>query len=209
MSMGILGRKLGMTQVFDETGKAVAVTVIEAGPCPVVAVCTPERQGYAAVQLGFGERKKHKVTKPQKGYFDKAGVEPVRWLREFRVADSTPYSVGQTVTVELFQAGEKVKVTGRSKGKGFAGTVKRFNFNRCPQGHGASKVHRKPGSSGANSYPGHIFKGKTMPGRMGNERVTVNNLAVFAVDPENNLLLIKGAVPGARNGLVLVRKLGS
>ncbi|EHM09739.1 50S ribosomal protein L3, bacterial [Thermanaerovibrio velox DSM 12556] len=206
MSMGILGRKVGMTQVFDAEGKAVPVTVVEAGPCQVVEVRTMEKNGYSAVQLGFGEANPRKLSKPMKGYFAKNGVEPKRWLREFRVDEGHGYEKGQEVRADLFSEGEVVDVIGVSKGKGYAGVMKRFNFGGGPASHGSSKFHRQPGSSGANSYPGHIFKGKTMPGRMGGERVTVKNLRVFAVDVENNLILLRGAIPGAKDGLVLIRK---
>ncbi|ACZ19416.1 50S ribosomal protein L3 [Thermanaerovibrio acidaminovorans] len=206
MSMGILGRKVGMTQVFDAEGRAVPVTVVEAGPCQVVEVRTPEKNGYSAVQLGFGSVKPGSVNRPMKGYFAKNGVEPKRWLREFRVDEGHGYEKGQYVKVDLFSEGETVDVVGVSKGKGYAGVMKRFGFGGGPASHGSSKFHRQPGSSGANSYPGHIFKGKTMPGRMGGERVTVKNLKVFAVDVENNLILLRGAIPGAKDGLVLIRK---
>lgn len=206
MSMGILGKKVGMTQVFDSEGKAVPVTIIEAGPCPVVEIRTQEKNSYTAVQLGFDEVKQSHVNKAQKGYFGKQGVEPKRWLREFRVEDTSPYSVGQEITVELFNDGERVDVQGVSKGKGYAGGMKRHHFSGGPASHGASKVHRKPGSSGANSYPGHIFKGKKMAGRMGGDKVTTKGLTVFAVDAENNLILIRGSVPGANEQLVLVYK---
>lgn len=206
MSIGILGRKVGMTQVFDEAGKAVPVTVIEAGPCKVVQVRTMDKNTYSALQLGFGALKPNKLTKPKKGYFAAQGVEPCRHLKEFRVSEDNGYSVGDTLDVTLFATGEKVDVEGVSKGKGFAGVIKRFHFGGGAASHGASKVHRKPGSSGASSYPGHVFKGQTMPGRMGGEKVTAKNLKVFAVDKENNLLLVRGAVPGARDGLVIIRK---
>jgi large subunit ribosomal protein L3 len=206
MSIGVLGKKVGMTQVFSDDGLAVPVTVIEAGPCPVVEVRTPEKNNYSAVQLGFIEKKPSHVNKGEKGYFDRRGVSPQKVLREFRVDDSSPYSVGQIITVELFNSGEKVDVRGTSKGKGYAGGMKRHHFSGGPASHGASKVHRKPGSSAANSYPGHIFKGKKMAGRMGGEQVTAKGLTVFAVDAENNLILIRGAVPGASGGLVLIYK---
>ena len=208
MSFGILGQKLGMTRVFNEAGQSVPVTVIAAGPCPVVDVRTPEKNGYSAILLGFGERKAHKVTKPMKGIYDRSGVTPCRWLREFRFEKAVEYAVGQTVDVAAFADGERVSVTGTSKGKGFAGVMKRYNFGGLQATHGVSVSHRKPCSSGASSYPSHIFKGKTMPGHMGNVRVTIKNLTVVAVDKEQNLLLIKGAVPGAKNGLVLVHKQG-
>ncbi|MDL2263168.1 50S ribosomal protein L3 [Synergistaceae bacterium OttesenSCG-928-I11] len=206
MSIGVLGKKVGMTQVFDEDGRAVPVTVIEAGPCPVVEIRTPEKNNYSAVQLGFADEKSSHVTKPKKGYFDKQGVAPKRWLREFRVDDASQYTVGQEITVELFAGGEIVDVRGISKGKGYAGGMKRHHFGGGPASHGASRIHRKPGSSGANSYPGHIFKGKKMAGHMGGEQVTTKGLTVFAVDAENNLILIRGSVPGASNSLVLVYK---
>lgn len=206
MTMGILGRKLGMTQLFDEEGKAIPVTIVEAGPCPVVAHKSPEKDGYSAVQLGFEEKRPHKVNKSEKGTFEKAGVVPTKFLREFRVEDLETYPVGSSVTVEIFEAGEVVDVSGTSKGKGFAGVIKRHNFNRGPQSHGASLFHRRPGSAGASSYPGHIFKGKTMPGQMGNEKVTVKNLKIFAVDPEHNLIIVKGSIPGATKSLVFIRK---
>ncbi|MDR1472299.1 MAG: 50S ribosomal protein L3 [Synergistaceae bacterium] len=206
MSIGVLGKKVGMTQVFGEDGRAVPVTVIEAGPCPVVEIRTPENNSYSAVQLGFMDEKPSRLNRAKKGYFEKQGVSPKRVLREFRVDDSSAYSVGQTITVELFSGGEKVDVCGTSKGKGYAGGMKRYHFSGGPASHGASKVHRKPGSSGANSYPGHIFKGKKMAGRMGGDRVTTKGLTVFSVDAENNLILIRGPVPGANNGLVLIYK---
>lgn len=206
MTIGILGRKLGMTRIFDEEGQAVPITVVEAGPCPLVGLMTVEKDGYSAVQLGFGELKPHKVNKPMKGEFDKAGVEPRRWLREFRVEDLEGFEVGKEINVSLFEVGEKVDVSGTSKGKGYAGFIKRHNGTRGPMSHGASKFHRKPGSSGASSSPSKIFKGQTMPGQMGNETVTVKNLVVAGIDVENNLILVKGAIPGARNGLVVVRK---
>ena len=206
MSIGVLGKKVGMTQVFGEDGKAVPVTVIEAGPCSVVEVRTLEKNNYSAVQLGFADVKENRIDKGKKGYFVKQGVPARRYLREFRVDDASGYSVGQEITVELFKDGEKVDVRGISKGKGYAGGMKRHHFGGGPASHGASKIHRKPGSSGANSYPGHIFKGKKMAGRMGGEQVTTKNLTVFAVDVENNLILIKGSVPGASDQLVLVYK---
>lgn len=206
MSMGILGRKVGMTQVFDEDGKAVPVTVIEAGPCPIVEIRTPEKNSYSAVQLGFGEIKPVNVTKPKKGYFEKQAVAPKRWLREFRVENTADYQVGQEITVSLFQNGEVVDVIGVSKGKGTAGVMKRYGFGGSPASHGASVTHRHPGSIGNSSFPGHVLKGRKMAGHMGSERVTTKNLTVFAVDEENNLILIRGSVPGARDSLVMIRK---
>jgi large subunit ribosomal protein L3 len=206
MSIGVLGKKVGMTQVFAPDGRAVPVTVVEAGPCPVVAVRTPEKNSYSAVQLGFIDEKQNHVNKPRKGYFSRQGVEPQKVLREFRVDDASGYSVGQVLTVGLFEGGEKVDVRGVSKGKGYAGGMKRHHFSGGPASHGASKVHRHPGSSAANSYPGHIFKGKKMAGRMGGEQVTTKGLTVFSVDAENNLILIQGSIPGANDGLVLIYK---
>ena len=206
MSIGVLGKKVGMTQVFAPDGRAVPVTVVEAGPCPVVTVRTPEKNSYSAVQLGFIDEKPSHMNKPSKGYFNRQGVEPKKVLREFRVDDASGYSVGQVLTVELFAGGEKVDVRGVSKGKGYAGGMKRHHFSGGPASNGASKVHRHPGSSAANSYPGHIFKGKKMAGRMGGEQVTTKGLTVFSVDAENNLILIQGSIPGANDGLVLIYK---
>ena len=208
MSIGMLGRKLGMTQIYNEQGQAVPVTVIQAGPCPVVEMKTPDRDGYSALVLGFGEISERKVNKSRKGLFQKNGVEPTRTLKEFRMGSLDGYSVGQEIKVSLFEEGEVVNVVGISKGQGFAGVVKRFHFGGSNASHGASVVHRRGGSSGASSYPGRVFKGKTMPGRMGGDQVTVKNLTVVAVDPDNNLLLVKGAVPGAKNCLVTLYKRG-
>ncbi len=206
MIKGILGRKLGMTQVFREDGSVVPVTVIQAGPCYVTQIRTPERDGYAAVQLGFEEVPPRKLNKPLRGHLERAGVPPLRILREFRIDDVADHQVGEKVTVEIFQVGEKVDVTGWSKGRGFAGVVKRHGFAGGPRTHGQSDRLRAPGSVGAGTDPGRVFKGKRMAGRYGNERVTVQNLEVVAVDPERNLLLVKGSVPGARGGLLLIRK---
>ncbi len=206
MGIGILGKKIGMTQVFNEQGQAVAVTVIAAGPCPVIAVRTPEQNGYSAVLLGYGAIKPHKLSKPLKGLFDKVKVEPKRTLREFRTDKTDGYEIGQEIRVDLFEAGEKVNVSGISKGKGFAGVMKRYHFGGQQFSHGTSVMHRHGGSSGAISYPGRVFPGKRMPGHMGSEKVTVRNLTVVAVDLENNLLLVKGAVPGAKNSLVTLYK---
>jgi len=206
MSMGILGRKIGMTQVFDEQGRAVPVTVVEAGPCPVLAVRTQEKNGYTAVVLAFGAKKPKNVARPMKVVFEKAGIEPKRWIREFRVDDTSAFQPGTEVQANIFETGEVVDVTGVSKGKGTAGGMKRYGWGGGPASHGQSKWHRRPGSSGAHSYPGRVFKGHGNPGRMGNEKVTIKNLKVAAIDAENNLILIRGAIPGARNSLVLVRK---
>jgi len=200
---GILGRKLGMTQVFDEeSGKVTPVTVIEAGPCPVVQVKTPDVDGYAAVQLAFGEVQERKLTKGELGHLKKAGAGAHRHLVEFR--GISELTVGETVTVETFQPGDRVKVSGVSIGKGFQGTVKRHNFGRGPVTHGSHNV-RKPGSIGASATPSRVFKGLRMAGHMGAKRVTQVGLEIHEVDPERNLLLVKGSVPGPRSGLVEVK----
>lgn len=200
---GILGRKVGMTQIFTEDGRIVPVTVVEAGPCWVVQVRTKEKDGYEAVQLGFQEVKKEKnITKPVLGIFKKAGIPPCRVLREFRMAG---FNVGDKVTVEIFSKGEVVNVSGISKGKGFQGVMKRHNFAGGPDSHG-SMFNRAPGSIGASSFPSRVWKGKGMAGHMGNERVTVKNLTIVDVIPEQNLLLIKGAVPGSENGILEIWK---
>ena len=200
----ILGRKLGMTQVFGEDDNVIPVTVIEAGPCTVAQVKTTATDGYEAVQLGFGDIKESKVNKPMAGHFAKAGVAPTRWLREVRVEDASEHSVGETVTVEGFADVEKVDVTGVSKGKGFAGVIKRHGFGGGPGGHG-HHFHRAPGSVGMCAYPARVFKGMRLPGHMGCDRVTVRNLQVVRVDQEHNLILVKGAVPGGKGALVSVR----
>ncbi len=200
----ILGRKLGMTQVWDEDDNVVPVTVILAGPCTVSQVKTKETDGYEAVQIGFGDIKAKKVNKPMTGHFEKAGVEPMRYLREVRVEDASQYKTGDKVTVADFADVTAVDVTGTSKGKGFQGTIKRWNFHRGPMTHG-SRNQRKPGSIGQCAYPARVRKGLHMAGHMGDERVTVKNLKLVRVDEEQNLLLVKGAVPGAKNALVQVR----
>jgi len=202
---GILGTKLGMTQVFDETGQVVPVTVVQAGPCVVTAVRTPDNDGYSAVQIGFGEINPRKVTKPVAGLFEKAGVTPRRYVAEIRTTGASEYTLGQELTAELFAVGQKVDVTGKSKGKGTAGVMKRHGFKGLEASHGTQRKHRSPGSIGACATPGHVFKGVRMAGRMGAERTTVQSLTVHAVDGEKNLILIKGAVPGPRGGLVVVR----
>jgi len=200
MALGIIGKKLGMTQVFRENGTSQAVTAIEAGPCTVVQLKTAAKEGYNSAQLGFGEAKRRKSSRkepPQKQF---------KHLREFRVADTEAVEVGQKVDVSLFQAGDLVDVTGVSKGKGFAGVVKRHHFAGGPKTHGQSDRHRAPGSIGSYTSPGRVFKGMRMAGHMGNARVTARHLEVCEADPERNLLLVKGAVPGGKNGLVLIRK---
>ncbi|MDA4109290.1 50S ribosomal protein L3 [Mycolicibacterium holsaticum] len=204
---GILGTKLGMTQVFDENNRVVPVTVVKAGPNVVTRIRTAERDGYSAVQLAYGEINPRKVTKPLKGQYDAAGVNPRRHLAELRLDDDAAgeYEVGQELTAEIFSDGSYVDVTGTSKGKGFAGTMKRHGFSGQGASHGAQAVHRRPGSIGGCATPGRVFKGTRMAGRMGNDRVTTQNLLVHKVDAANGVLLIKGAIPGRNGGLVMVR----
>ncbi len=205
-SKGLLGTKLGMTQVWDENNKLVPVTVIEITPNVVTQIRTPEVDGYNAVQIAYGQIDPRKVNKPDAGHFDKAGVTPRRHVTEVRTADAGDYTAGQELTVDgIFEAGQKVDVVGTSKGKGFAGVMKRHNFKGVSASHGAHRNHRKPGSIGASSTPSRVFKGMRMAGRMGGERVTVLNLHVHSVDAEKGLLLVKGAVPGARGRIVFVR----
>ncbi len=202
---GILGTKLGMTQVFDENNRIVPVTVVQAGPCLVTQVRTPESDGYSAVQLAFGAIDPRKVTKPVTGHYEKAGVTPRRHLVELRTADAATYEVGQEATAEVFDAGAVVDVVGTTKGKGTAGVMKRHGFHGLGAGHGVQRKHRSPGAIGACATPARVFKGMKMAGRMGNERVTTQNLTVHRVDVESGLLLIKGAVPGPKGALVLVK----
>ncbi|MFC1943334.1 50S ribosomal protein L3 [Chloroflexota bacterium] len=204
MLQGIIGRKLGMTQLFRENGKTEAVTAIAAGPCAVIQVKTVIKEGYDAVQLGFGEAKR--LKSPQRGHLKELGQ--FRYLRELRVGDAEAATVGDRVDVSLFKEGDMVDVTGVSKSKGFAGVVKRHHFAGGPKTHGQSDRHRHPGSIGATTSPGRVFKGMRMAGRMGGERVTMRHLEVFRADPDRNLLLVKGAVPGNKNGLLLIRKSG-
>jgi large subunit ribosomal protein L3 len=203
---GILGTKLGMTQVFDESNRIVPVTVVQAGPCVVTQVRTQEKDGYQAVQLAFGAVDPRRVNKPETGHFAKAGVTPRRYLAELRTTDADEYTVGQEIKAEdVFEGGQVVDVTGTSKGKGNAGVMKRHGFHGLGAGHGVQRKHRSPGSIGACATPGRVFKGVRMAGRMGNVRVTTQNLKVHRVDAESGLLLIKGAVPGPKGGLVFVR----
>jgi large subunit ribosomal protein L3 len=202
---GVLGTKLGMTQVFGDDGKVVPVTVVSAGPCVVTAVRTPDAHGYSAVQLGYGEIDPRRVTKPVAGHFAKAGVTPRRYVAELRTGDAGGYTLGQEVTAQAFEAGDLVDVTGRSKGKGTAGVMKRHGFHGLGASHGTQRKHRSPGSIGGCATPGRVFKGVRMAGRMGNARTTTPRLTVHAVDAERGLLLIRGAVPGPRGGLVFVR----
>jgi len=202
---GLLGKKLGMTQVWDANNKLVPVTVVEITPNVVTQLRTQEVDGYTAVQIAYGQIDPRKVTKPLTGHFDKAGVTPRRHLTELRTDDTSEYSLGQELTVDLFEAGQKVDVMGTSKGKGFAGVMKRHNFKGVSSSHGSHRNHRKPGSIGASSTPSRVFKGMRMAGRMGGDRVTVLNLTVHSVDLEKGIVLVKGAVPGARGRIVFVR----
>ena len=205
MQKAIIGKKIGMTQIFDETGKVVPVTVVEAGPCGVSFKKTVENDGYAAVQLGFGDLKPHKVNKPMAGHFKKSNVAPKRTLREFRFENTDAYELGQIIKADVFAAGDKIDVTGTSKGKGYAGVIKRWNFQRLKETHGSGPVARHGGSMGACSTPSRVWKGKKMAGHLGTEKVTVQNLAVVKVDAENNLIAIKGAIPGPNGGTVVLK----
>ena len=200
----MLGRKIGMTQIFLENGNVVPVTVVEAGPLYVVQKKTVEKDGYNSIQVGFENIKEKKVNRPNKGHFDKGNVEYKKYLREFRVENSDDFQIGQEIKVDVFSEGDKVDVVGVSKGKGTQGVIKRHGFGRGRESHG-SKFHRMPGGMGASAYPGKVFKGHRMAGRMGNERVTVQNLEVVRVDVDKNLLLIKGAIPGPKRGLVTIK----
>ncbi|MEV3926261.1 50S ribosomal protein L3 [Actinomadura coerulea] len=202
---GVLGEKLGMTQVFDDEGRIVPVTVVQAGPCVVTQLKNQEKDGYTAVQIGFGQIDPRKVNKPSTGHFEKAGVTPRRYLVELRADDTTEFELGQEITADVFEAGQKIDVTGTSKGKGTAGVMKRHGFKGLGASHGTQRKHRSPGSIGGCATPGRVFKGLRMAGRHGNARTTVQNLTVHAIDAEKNLLLIKGAVPGPNGGVVLVR----
>ncbi len=201
---GLIGKKLGMTQIFDEQGNAIPVTVVEAGPCTVVQVKTPERDGYHAIQLGFDPLVERKVNKPMGGHFKGCGTDAFRTLREFRVTEGE-YEPGQSITADIFEPGSKIAVTGITKGRGFQGVVKRHGFHGGPETHGA-KTHDEPGSIGNSAYPGRVWKGKKLPGHMGNVRRTIRGLRIAGVDAERNIVWIKGAVPGARGGLLLIRK---
>ena len=203
--VGLLGTKLGMTQVWDENNRVVPVTVIKAGPCVVTQVRTADVDGYNAIQLGFGTIEARKVSQPMLGHFTKAGVAPKRHLVELRTSNAADYTLGQELNADVFEAGAIVDVTGTSKGKGFAGVMKRHGFGGLRASHGVQRKHRSPGSIGACATPGRVFKGLRMAGRMGGDRVTTQNLTIHAVDAANGLLLIKGAVPGPKNGVVLVR----
>ena len=205
MKKAIIGKKLGMTQIFDEAGNMIPVTVIEAGPCPVTQKKTVETDGYNAVQLGFSDMKETKTNKALKGHFAKTGVTPKRHLKEFRLEDAASIEAGTVITADTFAAGEKVDVTGITKGRGYTGAVKRWGNATLRMTHGTGPIHREVGSMGANSSPSRVFKNKKMAGQYGNEQVTVLNLAVVKVDAEKNLIAVKGAVPGARGGIVFIR----
>ena len=205
MKKGILATKVGMTQIFDENGVLVPVTVLQPGPCVVTQIKTEENDGYSAVQVGYMDKREKLVNKPQKGHFDKAGVSCKRFLREFKFENASEYEVGQEIKADIFQAGDHIDATAISKGKGFQGAIKRHGQSRGPMTHG-SKYHRHAGSNGAASDPSKVFKGKKMPGQMGNKRVTIQNLEIVQVDAENNLLLIKGAVPGPRKSMVTIKE---
>ncbi len=204
MKKGIIGKKIGMTQIFDAKGNVVPVTVIEAGPCVVVQKKTPENDGYAAVQMGFGDVKAEKVNKPMKGHFGKSDVAPKRTLREFRFADCDALNVGDIVKADTFAEGDHIDVVGVSKGKGYAGAIKRWNHSRLKESHGSGPVARHAGSLGACSSPSRVYKGMKGAGHLGAERVTVQNLEIVKIDTENNLIAVKGAVPGARKSIVVI-----
>ena len=202
---GILGKKIGMTQIFTEEGIVIPVTVVEAGPVTVVQKKVEEKDGYSAIQVGFTDAKSKHVNKPLKGHFEKGNVEYKRHLQEFRTEENDSYEVGQELKADVFAAGDRVDITGISKGKGFQGVIKRHGQSRGPESHG-SRYHRRPGSMGASAYPARVFKGKNLPGHMGNVQVTVQNLEVVKVDTERNLLLLKGAVPGPKGGLISIKE---
>jgi large subunit ribosomal protein L3 len=203
---GLIGKKLGMTRIFDEKGNDVQVSVIQTGPCYVTEIRTKDRHGYDSLQLGFEEKREKSVKQPERGHAAKSGVKPMRYLREFRTFDVNQFKLGDVVKADIFQVGDKVKVIGVSKGKGFQGVVKRHHFGGGPVTHGQSDRRRAPGSLGGSSYPSRVFKGLRMAGRMGNARATVRNLQVVRVDAENNIVMLRGGVPGAKNGMVLIQK---
>ena len=205
MQKAIIGKKIGMTQIFDANGKVIPVTVVEAGPCVVSQKKTVESDGYNAVQVGFGDLKANKVNKPMKGHFAKGDVAPKKTLREFRFENIDAYNVGDLIKADVFAAGDKVDVTGTSKGKGYAGVIKRWNFHRLKETHGSDPVARHGGSNGACSSPSRVFPGMKMAGHLGAERVTVQNLTVAKIDAENNLIAVKGAIPGPNGGIVVIR----
>ena len=204
MKKAILGKKIGMTQIFDENGKAIPVTAIEAGPCTVIQIKTVDNDGYQAVKLGFGEVKENKLTKPKKGEFAKTNITPKKHLREFRLEEIS-YNVGDEIKADIFAAGDAVDITGTSKGKGFQGVIKRHGQSRGPMGHG-SMYHRRPGSMGSTSTPGRVFKGKRLPGHMGANTITIQNLEVVSVDLDKNVILVKGSVPGANGAILKIKQ---
>ena len=205
MNKAIIGRKLGMTQLFSKDGKVIPVTVVEAGPCPVVQVKTLERDGYSAVKLGFSQVDEKKLNKPQAGLFKKTGVAPCKVLKEFRIDGAESMTVGTVIECDTFAAGDKIDVSGVTKGHGFTGVIKRWNNHRLKETHGVGPVHREVGSMSANSSPSRVFKGKKMPGQYGHENVTILNLEIVRVDKERNAILVKGAIPGPVNGIVTIR----
>ena len=205
MKKGVIGRKIGMTQIFDEIGNVIPVTVIEAGPCVVAQKKTAENDGYDAVQLGFMEVKEKHMTKAEKGHFEKAGVASKKHLKEFRLDDCSALNVGDVIAADTFAAGDKVDITGMTKGRGYTGAIKRWNHHTLCSTHGVGPIHREVGSMGANSSPSRVFKNKKMAGQYGNEQVTILNLKVVKIDPEKNIIAVKGAIPGAKNGIVFIR----
>ena len=205
MKKGIIGRKIGMTQIFDEIGNVIPVTVIEAGPCVVAQKKTAENDGYDAVQLGFMEVKEKHMTKAEKGHFEKAGVASKKHLKEFRLGDCSALNVGDVIAADTFAAGDKVDITGMTKGRGYTGAIKRWNHHTLCSTHGVGPIHREVGSMGANSSPSRVFKNKKMAGQYGNEQVTILNLKVVKIDSEKNIIAVKGAIPGAKNGIVFIR----
>ena len=205
MKKGIIGKKIGMTQLFDEKGNVIPVTVINAGPCVVVAKKTKEKEGYDSVKLGFQDIEERKLNKPLKGMFAKAGVSYKKYLKEFRLEGAAEMNVGDVVTADTFEAGEKIDVTGLTKGRGYSGVIKRWGAHRLRMTHGTGPVHRQVGSMGANSSPSRVFKNKKMAGQYGNEKVTILNLEVVKIDADNNLIAVRGAVPGPRGGIVYIR----
>ena len=205
MSRGLLGKKLGMTGFFTPEGSYLPVTVIEAGPCVVTQIKTKATDGYDALQLGFGEKRQSRVNKPLQGHFKKSGKQCFRYVREFTVEDPAAYNLGQEITVDMFKVGDRVDVVGTTKGRGFAGVIKRYGFHRGPMTHGSRNV-RRPGSIGCSAWPAKVIKGKKMPGQYGNDRKTIRNLEIVDIRPEDNVILVKGAVPGAESGLMAVNK---
>jgi large subunit ribosomal protein L3 len=206
MNIGILGTKLGMTQIFDESGLAIPVTIIKAGPCKITQLKTPEKDGYTSIQIGYSEIKSSLLTKPELGHLQKTGSPPLKYLKEYRVNSTDTMSVGASISVELFNIGDNVSISGKTIGKGFSGTVKRHNFTRGPMTHG-SKNHREPGSIGMGTTPGRVYPGKKMAGRLGNKQTTIKNLQVVLINPENNLIVVKGAVPGKIGNIISIKKI--